>query len=253
VRLLEHNILEGGGADDRFARWAAWVASRRPDVLCLCECNGWPDGRLDAARRATGLPHGVVLPDGPSDYPPGVLARRPVERLAELRGGFAHGALHVRVGPLEIVVAHLAAFDEERRVAEAAELVRHLAPVTGPALLVGDLNSHSRADEQAYRTAGLDEAMLDFRVHDRLTAAGLTDLGARAEALDYTTATRLNPDEPKRRLDYIYANAAFVERFGRPIARVLRADETADLSDHWPVEVAWNAPTADEPGPEPRE
>lgn len=240
MRLLEHNILVGGGSDDRFRRWCAWIACQDADVVCLCECNGWLDGRLDEARRLTGLPYGLVLRDGPSSYPPGVLARRPIERVAELRAGFAHGALHVRIESLDTLVSHLSPADEQSRITEAGELLNHLQGIDCPALLVGDLNSHSSSDADHYRRMELPFEMMDFRVHEQLVSHGLIDLGAEADPLDYTTATGLNPHEPKRRLDYIYANTHFVDRHGRPAVRAIREAATADLSDHWPIVLQWN-------------
>ncbi|MGC9455696.1 MAG: endonuclease/exonuclease/phosphatase family protein [Phycisphaerae bacterium] len=240
MRLLEHNILEGGGSDDRFRRWCAWIAGQDADVVCLCECNGWLDGRLDEARRMTELAYGLVLRDGPSSYPPGVLARRPIERIAELRAGFAHGALHVRVESLDILVAHLSPADEQSRITEAGELLNHLQGIDAPALLVGDLNSHSISDADHYRRMELPSEMMDFRVHEQFVSHELIDLGADAESLGYTTATGLNPDEPKRRLDYIYANTHFVSRYGRPAVRVIHEAAATDLSDHWPIVLQWN-------------
>lgn len=213
-----------------------WLAGESPDIVGLCELNGWTGKRLGDTGAAIGLPYAAVL-EGASAYRVGLMSRQPVEVLGEHVAGLHHGALHVRTFEIEVVVTHFSPSDAVRRVAEAERVASLVSEARGPGLLLGDLNCHSRADRElceAFATAENQTWMFDFTAHDVLAAAGLVDLAAM-DVPRHTTATALNPDEPRRRLDFIYANDAFRQRYPHLSASVCYNPAVARLSDHWPV------------------
>lgn len=244
MRLLFYNILDGGADDpERLARLMAWIARCDAAVAGLAECNGWDHpGVMDERARACGFEHGCLLADGPSAYLPAVLSRQPIEQIEMVTRGVHHGVLHVRTAGLDVIVTHFSPTDAALRVREAESCAAMLARCDGPAILVGDLNSHSPVDApmmEAWTTAENRAWAMDFRPHEVLRASGLIDLG-QSQPARWSTATALKPDEPRRRLDFAYANRAFVDRWPASRARIVRDEETADLSDHYPllVEIA---------------
>ena len=234
MKVILYNILDGGM--DRVPKLLAWLEGQSPDVVALCELNGWRTERLRAAGAAMGLPHAAVL-EGVSAYRVGLMSRQPVEVRGEFVAGLHHGALHVATFDMELVVTHFSPSDADLRLREAEQVAAVAAGAVCPALLLGDLNSHSRTDRElceAFATPENHAWAFDFAVHDTLTAAGLTDLAAM-HMPRHTTATLMKPDEPRRRLDFIYANAAFRQRHPRLVSTVSYDPAIAVLSDHWPV------------------
>ncbi len=209
MRLLTLNVLLGG--EDRFDAICALLARARPDVLVLQECVGWEDGvRPRRVAGAIGVPadeahvllgHATPRPSG-ARYHVCVISRVPFgERHVH---PLTHCAVEVTVGPLRVVGAHLAARDEDTRLAELPALMRP------GAVIAGDLNALSRHDpypadlDARMRAAGIDKYGHPprFDVTDRLFAAGWTDTlrgGAR-----WATAVRKGVET---RTDYVLVPA----------------------------------------------
>ena len=251
LRFMGYNILDGGldasGASRRDAI-AAVIDAQRPDVLVLCECNGFEDDdqravddlerRLDMRGRLLALDSGYHL----------ALFVRDVQlRTFEAVGGvFHHGAFVATIGrdgrEMTLVGTHLCPFSGETRLQEARQLASY---ARGSALLVGDLNSLSAHDDAhhavdalppRYRTRHLiaESEQADTRALSALEDAGLLDLAVLAGAQwQPTRPTQLLPDRPRQRLDYLLAT--------EPVARSLRGYAVIDhpraqrASDHLPV------------------
>jgi endonuclease/exonuclease/phosphatase family metal-dependent hydrolase len=240
VRLIFFNILDGAdGEPDRLERILRWLRDRRADVVGLAECNGWhADDVFNERRERAGYGYGKLLAGGSSPYHLAVLAREPVECVAKVTEGFHHGLLHVRTSGIDVICTHFSPDSADRRAEEAERSADRMAGVSGPAVLMGDLNSLSPVDRELageFLSAD-DDWATDTRPHESLRGRGLIDLGETVPVLErWTTATALNPDEPKRRLDFIYANDAMRHRFPEMVARPVRDDVTASLSDHFPL------------------
>ncbi len=156
--------------------------------------------------------------------------------------------------------ARIAAAERDREATEREQAAAALAALaTGhasPVVVMGDLNTLSPLDAPAHAEADLvavlredaslrrkflsADGLIDYRPMRRLLAAGLHDPGA-AVAGDYTVPTPINDDTThvaRMRLDYVLVNAALLAR--APMVRTLRGGEVDRLSDHYPVECAWD-------------
>jgi len=228
------NILDGGGA--RINDILAYIATQNADVVALCELNGWTRDTIAAHAAKAGYNHSVIL-EAKSPYRVGLFSKGPIEVKGRHADGFHHGALAVQTLGLEVIVTHWAPFDRDVRMHEARRCVELIQAARGPAVLLGDLNSHSPADQalcEAYANKNNRAWAMDFGPHQVLLVGGLREFGA-AQTDRWTTATALKPDEPRRRLDFIYVNDAFTAQLGPHTARVLHDPAVAKLSDHWPV------------------
>lgn len=243
MRILTYNLLDGGGA--RLAGILALLRELTPDIAILTELNTWQthtpgrEPRVAHFARAAGFGHHALLAH--SDYGVGILSRHPLVHAASLTTDVHHGILHVRSEVAHIVATHFSPNDAERRVREAAQVAALAREISEPLIVGGDLNSHSPRDAEmvaAFATAENQAWATDYRAHQTLLDAGLMDLAQASDqplAERPTTATALKPHEPRRRLDFLYANAAFVEKYPGLAARTLREPGLAALSDHWPV------------------
>jgi endonuclease/exonuclease/phosphatase family metal-dependent hydrolase len=248
VRLLHWNILDGGvtplegGVRSHGARGgmsprridgiAALLASRRYDVVCLNELNGFESAQLRALGGSLGMPHTALL--ARSRYHLGILSRAPFDIvLAERTAPFAHGLLCVRLraSGLEVCCTHLDPLSSRARALEARRIAAHArarAAAGRPLVLLGDLNTLSPLDAPRHRegellgqirhgphaaslerkfvaTDGGGGARLDYRPMQLLLDVPLTDLGARSGSAAHTVPTRLAADHmhfARMRLDF---------------------------------------------------
>lgn len=267
MRLIHLNLCDGCADDPaRLVRIGEWLAGQHADVVTFNELNGWqrPDAggglRIDAIARRWGWPEARIGAVPHSDYPVGVMSRRPIDAAQTVGAPFHHSLLQLRIGDLHVWVAHLTPVDAGRRLDEAGWIARAAQALDAPLLLVGDLNTLSPLDAPAHRRSGLRDRLqadaalrrkflrpdgeIDTAPMRSLHAAGLVEL--RAPGIDQTSVpTPWNRDAAHAapmRLDHALANAALLER--RPGARIADGLDTAMLSDHYPVivELAWPGP-----------
>jgi exonuclease III len=232
MKIVHWNILDGG--EDRWPLCADWLTRIKPDVLALCECNGWGESTAQERLGSLGLPH-VFYGTTQYGYDLCWASREPCERVGLPTEGFWHGALRIRHPAFEAIHTHLAPGNQAERVAvrkhEADVLVRHLASVTGPLLLTGDLNSYSPGDADILSDF-TDTSDLDSTAVGRLLNAGLVDLGAGVEPR-WSLPTALSDYETRIRLDYMLASPALAAKCGP--ALIHQEAPLPRASDHFPV------------------
>jgi endonuclease/exonuclease/phosphatase family metal-dependent hydrolase len=257
MKLIHHNILDGcAGDDDRRDAIGRWLQRQQADVVTLNELNGWQVGdALAAFGRRWGFGHAALGRVAHSEYPVGLLSRWPIDDVRVVGRPFHHALLQVRIGALQIWVAHLAPTDAVQRGRECAWLTEQLRGVDAPLLLAGDLNTLSPLDADAHARTALLPALqasavlrrkfltpqgaIDHRPMQTLLDAGLHDLRAPGQP-QTSVPTPLNRDPAHAvpmRLDYLLANAAFM-RFD-PVGQIESGDEVSMLSDHRPVVAQW--------------
>ena len=238
MRILHYNILEGCREDpERLHRLLGWIGGQGADVVGLAELNGWDKPPTMAARAAAcGFAHSHLFVRR-SEYLIGLMARQPIEVIEELSEGLHHGILHATIGDVHYLYTHFSPHQRVMRIHEARTCAGIAGGISGPLVLMGDLNSHSPRDRvtcEALCTAENREWAMDFEPQQILLDAGLTDIIPGNDPLG-SLSMAFHPNGHKRRLDFIYVNAAFKARHPGVGARVLHATELATLSDHYPV------------------
>ncbi|MEY2654966.1 MAG: hypothetical protein RLZZ524_1994 [Pseudomonadota bacterium] len=258
MRLIHLNLCDGCVDDpERLARIGHWLAARQADVVTFNELNGWqhadPAGCrvIDTVARRWGWPEARIGAVAHSDYPVGVLSRRPIDAAVTVGVPFHHSLLQIVLGDLHVWIAHLSPVDATRRLIEADWIARAATALDAPLLLVGDLNTLSPLDEDAHRALGLRERLqadailrrkflrpdgeIDLAPMQALHAAGLVEL--RAPGIVQTSVpTPWNRDPAHAvpmRLDHALAHARLLPR--RPRAHIADGPDTALLSDHRPL------------------
>jgi exodeoxyribonuclease-3 len=254
LTAMVYNILEGGlgyGAD-RMSRIIEVVRAAHPDVLVVCEANGFErDGhkRLYAFEHETGMRGVVAL--APTGFHVAVFARGGRFIEAKPLPGFYHAALRLDLElggeRLRVVGAHLCPFSPSTRLLEA-EILANEARDDEATLLMGDLNSLSPLDDHEGLLASLTprrrtrhacvsaepasegepKLSVDTRALGVLAAAGFSDTGRSSRPrATYPTALRAEPGKPGMRIDYVLASPPLAQRL-----------EGAEVPDHGAVETA---------------
>jgi endonuclease/exonuclease/phosphatase family metal-dependent hydrolase len=258
MKLVHYNILDGcAGAQARRDAIGRWLHDQQADVVTLNELNGWHacDGLADFGRQ-WGWPHAVIGKVDHSDYPVGILSRRPIEDVYTTGRPFHHALLQARIGGLQVWVTHLSPMDARQRGVECRWIADRVHTVTGPLILAGDLNTLSPSDAQAHARLGVQALLqasgrlrrkfltpdgdIDYGPMGILLGCGLSDTCA-GDRVQPTVPTPFNLDAAHAvpmRLDYLLANAALMQ--ARPLGWVERGAAVQCLSDHYPVLAQWD-------------
>ena len=273
-RIATFNIRHGLGRDGRvdLARTARTIAALQVDAIGLQEVDvayGPRSGHEDQASRLAELLGWEVAFGAALDLPPlrsdGPRRRYGVALLTPhaLTGPVMHalpahpgaparheprGVLHAQVtrggDALDLLVTHLDNDLPQHRTAEVLGILRRAEGITGPAVLLGDLNAAPHRPELApLAAAGWREAADALRGPGR----GLREL----PVLSALTGPRARPTHPARvpvrRIDSLWVRGA--------VEVLDLATGALTDSDHRPVVATLRARTAPHehgPGPQPR-
>ena len=273
-RIATFNIRHGLGRDGRvdLARTARTIAALQVDAIGLQEVDvayGPRSGHEDQASRLAELLGWEVAFGAALDLPPlrsdGPRRRYGVALLTPhaLTGPVMHalpahpgaparheprGVLHAQVtrggDALDLLVTHLDNDLPQHRTAEVLGILRRAEGITGPAVLLGDLNAAPHRPELApLAAAGWREAADALRGPGR----GLRDLPVLS-ALTGSPARPTHPARvPVRRIDSLWVRGA--------VDVLDLATGPLTDSDHRPVVATLRARTAPHehgPGPQPR-
>jgi len=224
---MTYNIHVGIGMDKKLnlQRIADVINHEHPDLVGLQEVDrGVPrTQRLDEiaeiaqlTRMEYAFAYNLQYQGG--QYGVAILSRFPINsidhwRYANIREKERRGMIRVEVEAhgqtINFVTTHLDYQYEDGRVFEAEQLLKLLAGVKGPLIVVGDFNDLPGAEAHRIMTTQFRDAWIESQ--------------ANGEGLSYPA------DKPAKRIDYIFYRA------GDPV-RARRAWTTNTLaSDHLPV------------------
>lgn len=251
LTVMSFNILDGalGYGEGRLDAGIELVMQHRPDVLALCECNGFEQGgslRVFELERRLGMRGSLAL--AKTGYHVGIFARDASWIVAKPLEGFYHAALRVKLQiagePLTVIAAHLCPFSAQLRLGEA-EILAYEAKPDERVVLMGDLNALSPLDDTNEALTAMSpqrrarhrgtSGQADTRALEALMAAGFVDLADRLSPREFTypTALREELNKPRIRIDYILATPPLAERASQ--FSVVRGATAERASDHYAV------------------
>ena len=253
MKVISYNILSGaypsGKAQDRFDDLADFLEEQEPDILALCECNGWQEQgskRLYQLEQRLGM-RGFLAEAQSGFHVALFLKNADLLGVHPYQNGFMHAALRVSAeingNAYELIAAHLNPFSGEARLIEAARLAAFCHPER-QVLLMGDLNamapqtlSDSLEGLEARRRVRHEfRGVIDTRAIELLNEAGFRDCAAIwGDCATTTMPTALVDDGTysPMRLDYILTSPALAKQLSD--YEVLRDKRCEQLSDHYPV------------------
>lgn len=248
IQIASYNLWNG--SDETYFRLVDFIKEQKFDVLCLQEINGWQNAdfaRLkDFADRCgfTEYEYG----NSNSEHKLASLSVLPVTKQTVHQEGFWHCVveIHVAIDGVETTIFNLDLdpWNEDARLGEIERLLKVIDP-SKPTIITGDLNSLSRQDNyppeflqqlQAHGINKFGQGQLDFRVTDRLAAAGFVDVAVKLQHIDTTVPSPYaegKEQEVPARVDYAFVSSHLV-----PMVQsfsVLKTAEADKISDHYPV------------------
>ena len=258
LKGLFYNIYNGGGP--RLDAIAKFVRKKDYSFVAFSELNAFTEKSFaEWAALKLELKYAEFL-ETPHGFHLGIASRYKIKLIKHETGyPFHHGYILARIEELEIclLVTHLCPFTAVQRLEEANELIKALSllnVITKPLMLVGDLNTLSCRDDISddsmqllAKNARLKKKFLkdendghlsvDIRPMETLLQE-LIDIGMPN---DYSVPTNLLEDKmhaTEMRLDYcLISKALFNACHGQVHSKMIKSAETAELSDHYPVEI----------------
>ena len=244
LRLISYNILEGMKLDQTTGKTelAAWVHSMNPDILALQEANKFTQESLERLAASYGHPYVVTNIKKGDNYPVALTSKYPVEVIAKITEGVSHGAIHVRIRGVNIVVLHLwphatgsngYADGNSYRMAEITAfldgtLKAHPGEVRW--LMMGDFNSVSPLDADDL-PGGVG---LNYDVHTKVLGSGYHDLMRSYRGYFIPSCpTAAFAGGNATRIDFIYGSSAMLSDM--TCVETVRDDFTDTRSDHYPL------------------
>ena len=247
LRFISYNILEGMKLDKQqnFDNFAAWVREKDPDFMALCECNNFTEESLTALANRYGHTYAILCKE--TGYPVGLTSKYPIELRSRMLEEVPlwHGALHLRIKDINVVVLHLYPFGtypNGQGAAGSGDAYRDTEincildntirryPAEPLWLMSGDFNSYSPKDADAM------PANTYYETHSTVLRSGYADaLRDRHSQFFRSVPTVYGgwPDGNGRRIDYIYASQAVMREI---TCSEIIYDEFTDMhSDHYPV------------------
>lgn len=246
LRYINYNILEGMKLDKAadFDNFVEWVKEQDPDMMALCECNHFTEESLTALAQRYGHPYAVLCKE--TGYPVGLTSKYPIELRNRLLEDVPlwHGALHLRIKEINIVVLHLYPFGtypNGQGAAGTGDTYRNTEiecildstirryPAEPLWIMSGDFNSYSPKDADAMPAGSY------FATHSIVLGSGYRDALRDYHTRFYHTVPTVYSGDggTQRRIDYIYASQSVLREIVS--SRVIYDQFTDNHSDHYPV------------------
>lgn len=235
-----------------------WIERSQPDYLCLQEMRARPEQVTDAVRSPAGYNSRWLVAEKKGYSGVGLYTRTAVESYQEgcgLDWADAEGrVLRAEIDGLTIISTYVpSGSSSEERLALKFEFMKHFPSFTKkfakqkhPVVICGDVNiAHTELDIHAPKR---NEKNSGFLPEERAWLTDLMKQGwkdvVRAQHPEevglyswWSARGKAREKDLGWRLDYVLGNAAFSKR-----VRNAWIDKEADLSDHAPVWVEFEAP-----------
>lgn len=244
LRLISYNILEGMKLDQTTGKTelAAWVRSMNPDILALQEANRFTQESLERLAVSYGHPYVVTNIKKGDNYPVALTSKYPIEVIAKITEGVSHGAIHVRIRGVNVVVLHLwphATGSNDHTDGNSYRMAEITAFLDGTLkahpgevrwLMMGDFNSVSPLDADDL-PGGIG---LNYDVHTKILGSGYHDLMRSYRGYFIPSCpTAAFAGGNATRIDFIYGSSAMLSDM--TCVETVRDDFTDTRSDHYPL------------------
>ncbi|OGL65165.1 hypothetical protein A3B21_00300 [Candidatus Uhrbacteria bacterium RIFCSPLOWO2_01_FULL_47_24] len=252
MKIMFLNIFEGCQEPERFKRIVSFINRENPEVLGLSELYDWDKddfAKLKMFVKQTNFPVQAFYKSA-NNFHVGIFSKHPFNQTADISEGLGMAKVKVTIVfdniALAVIVAHLSHLSEDIRLKEVGVISKYVKREE-PTIFMGDFNSLSPLDRyndgqllEDMRKAGMDKfggKKLRKEVIQTIMDAGFFDaVHEPAKALEYSVPTAYCKDQnhfTKLRLDYLFITDPL--RSSLKSARILRTEETNQLSDHFPL------------------
>ena len=253
LRVLSYNVLKGLQGDVKnMNRFSNWVKKKSPDIICYQEMNGFSQKSLENFAIGYGHPYAMIAKE--SGYSVAITSRFPIVNAQKVLENMWHGYLYANINGLHVFAIHLSPFLYQKRLHEIRQILAQAAllPKGSPVLIAGDFNSYQARDSGYYsgkalltqqsreqknaEIRNLNAGKFDYSVTNEGTTAGFKDaVSLFSKQFDFSMPTKKYDAafKDKIRIDYIWLNKSLQRK--ATAASVVYDDDTADMSDHYPI------------------
>jgi len=253
LRVLSYNVLKGLQGDVKnMNRFSCWVKKKSPDIICYQEMNGFTQKSLENFAIGYGHPYAMIAKE--SGYSVAITSRFPIVNAQKVLENMWHGYLYANINGLHVFAIHLSPFLYQKRLHEIRQILAQAAllPKASPVLIAGDFNSYQARDSGYYsekalltqqsreqknaEIRNLNAGKFDYSVTNEGTTAGFKDaVSLFSKQFDFSMPTKKYDAafKDKIRIDYIWLNKSLQRK--ATAASVVYDDDTADMSDHYPI------------------
>ena len=253
LRVLSYNVLKGLQGDVKnMNRFSSWVKKKSPDIICYQEMNGFTQKSLENFAIGYGHPYAMIAKE--SGYSVAITSRFPIVNAQKVLENMWHGYLYANINGLHVFAIHLSPFLHQKRLYEIRQILAQAAllPKASPVLIAGDFNSYQARDSGYYsgkalltqqsreqknaEIRNLNAGKFDYSVTNEGTTAGFKDaVSLFSKQFDFSMPTKKYDAafKEKIRIDYIWLNKSLQRK--ATAASVVYDDDTADMSDHYPI------------------
>jgi len=231
-----------------------WVKQQNPDMLALQEVNKFTQLTLETMARRYNHPYAVLLKE--KGFPVALTSKYPIVNVQKVLDNMHHGFIRADIAGYNVMVIHLSPHKYRKRH-EEIEVILQTASLQhnkNKTIIMGDFNSISESDAEAYKDgklwerfnfndnkypthANLCNGQLDYEVHRKIVNAGYVDaFKLLNKPYDYSAPTLLTSnggETPSYRIDFIYVSKSLKHRIKR--AAIVKDDFTNYYSDHYTV------------------
>ena len=253
LRVLSYNVLKGLQGDVKnMNRFSSWVKKKSPDIICYQEMNGFTQKSLENFAIGYGHPYAMIAKE--SGYSVAITSRFPIVNAQKVLENMWHGYLYANINGLHVFAIHLSPFLYQKRLYEIRQILAQAAllPKASPVLIAGDFNSYQARDSGYYsekalltqqsreqknaEIRNLNAGKFDYSVTNEGATAGFKDaVSLFSKQFDFSMPTKKYDAafKDKIRIDYIWLNKSLQRK--ATAASVVYDDDTADMSDHYPI------------------
>lgn len=253
MKILYLNIFQGCPDKTRLNRIIKFVNTQSPDVLGLSELDNWQENNFERLKyfiSRTKFTHYIFAPSQ-ANHNIALFSNLPLVSAQAFDKPFRSGMIKAEVQTrknsiITVVLTHLAAKDESRRLREHKIILSKVKKVEN-IIIMGDMNSLSPYDDynqkkllKRAKQIGLKKfgvKKLRFDVIANMLKFNLIDVVKLfTDKFVYSVPTPYNKDKAhfaNLRLDYIFASKQLLPYIRN--SQVVRNKVTDQLSDHYPV------------------
>jgi len=239
MKIIYLNVFEECKEEDRLDRIVSFIKEESPDVLAISEISSWDESRIKDFAQRINLEHHYKKEHI------AVFSSVPFTNSKHIRDGIVKVKIKVHDTEFSIIAAHLK-LTEDHRLPQVDSILKEIS-LDDNIILLGDLNSLSPLD--GYNDEELLKKLKKIKltkfgtknirkeVQQNILDFGMIDsLREFSQEFEWSAPTEFNTDPShfqKLRLDYIYITPPLKKSLKS--SRIIRTNETNQLSDHFPV------------------
>lgn len=256
-KILSYNVLKGLQQDSVIqSTYNNWVKKINPDIVAYQEMNEFTQKSLEVFARKYFHPYAVQ--SKLEGFPVALSSKKPIVNVQKVVDNMWHAYIYAFVNDIHVFVIHFSPFSFEKRREEVQIVLAHAAllPPNEKIVIMGDFNSLSSNDKEAYgpefiesrkatevvnaHIRNLDNGKIDYSITDFMKKAGFKD----AYYLFNKNFTHSCPTQKYQkskfvqRIDFMWLSPELAKYAVK--AEYIYDEDTKVMSDHYPLLVEFD-------------